>query len=94
MEIVYLVSLTIIAQITTVLIFCHVYEDGVIGKAALGTLWIISLGVLGDSLQGRSYEPLAVNVVLVAAFALFLSRHFYRWLRYQTSGKFKWAQKE
>lgn len=94
MMVLYLVLLLIIFFVSGVLLFSCDYEDGIVGKLALGAMWVLSAGVLIDSTDDVTYQPLAVNVMLTLAFTLFLVRHFYRWLQFTRSGKFAWKKRE
>jgi len=89
----FLFMLTICLSIALVLVFHKDYDDGVIGKIALGMVIIASGGVIFDSMQGVEYEPLNVTLLFLAGVTLFLIRFTYRWLRWRASGrrKFDWG---
>ena len=58
-----------------------VYKDGIIGRAALLIISFMSATVLMDYFNGVEYELLPQTVGLVAAFAVFMSWHFWKFHR-------------
>lgn len=88
----YAVCLVVVFLITSVMIYCKHYNDGVVKKFGLGVLWLICLGVLSDFAQGWEYDPSPITMAIVFGFTWFLCSHFYCWLRYVTGGDFSWHQ--
>lgn len=92
--ILYLVPLIIIAVLCSIMIFCGHYDDGVIGKLALVGMWLISIGVLADTVDGVRYEPYRAHIAVTWSFCVFLMRHYYRWRMYSTHGLFAWGKRK
>ena len=85
MIVLFIVMLVICFCATTLLIFHPDYDDGVVGKLALGAIQISSFGVVIDSIQGAEYQPLGTTQLFVFGATIFLLRFIYRWESWRMS---------
>jgi hypothetical protein len=84
----YVALLATCFMICVLLILHKDYDDGIIGKFALGLIATASAIVLLEVYaSGVSYEPLMVTVVFTAGVTLFLLRFLYRWQRWRLHDK-------
>ena len=86
--------MVIIAVLAVYLVVHERYEDGVVGRIALGGLALSGMIVLIAELGGFAvyrYTP-EVTLFLWAACGFFC-RHVYRFIMYTRLGRYKWAEK-
>lgn len=77
----------------TFLIFHCQYEDGVIGRLALGVMAMSQLVVLLEWLfDAEQYAVLPTTAAVQAGMALFMLRHVYRFLRWRTRVDYQWRK--
>jgi len=82
-----------IMMVSAIIMIVHPkYEDGFIGRLALGGLVIGALVViLSELVSGQQYTQVPVEFNLMAvSLALFMLRHLYRFLSWAHSGKYAW----
>ena len=74
-----------------ILVWHEQYEDGLLGRVALGGVFIAGLVVtLVEMFTSASYTgPLELKIMAVSV-ALFMLRHVYRFLRYVKTGQGAW----
>ena len=89
----YLTMLVIVGLISAILIFHKDYDDGIVGKLALGAMLLAAVGVVLDSTQGRTYEPLPINVMFIFGTTVFLLRFMYRWEKWRLGCRIKYGWK-
>jgi hypothetical protein len=79
--------------VATVLIFHNEYDDGIVGKVALGMIQLAAFGVVWDSIEGVRYEPLPVQMLFTGGATVFFLRFIYRWERWRLSSRrdFNWT---
>lgn len=87
-------ALFVLLAISCVLIFWNNYEDGIVGKSALIVIAMTSFAALLDSGNGYFWRPEPVITALVMAMAAFLSRHFYRFIRFTYGGRYGWKRQK
>lgn len=83
------VCAAILGLISVVLVVHKKYEDGLIGKIALGVIIVMAIVIAGGELAGAILDPLAIDVLLAAIVAFFM-RHTYRFFRWSTTGQGEW----
>lgn len=87
----FVLSVAVIGIIAFILVFEHHYEDGVIGRAALGIVALMSISVVFSEIAGDRYGmPPEVTWLLVGV-AIFMARHYYRFLCYTKFGRYIWT---
>jgi membrane-bound ClpP family serine protease len=87
------IALTIIIILCTFLVFHENYEDGVIGRLALGLLVFGALMMLArmfGAREGWSTEIDPAGELMIYGCAAFLCRHTYRFLRALHDPNFHW----
>lgn len=84
-------SLTVLI-VSTVLVFHPDYEDGLVGRLALGLMAMASYVRFAELLEDNfTHRPFGtVAVVLWFGLALFMARHLYRFLRWRRDGDCDW----
>jgi len=82
MDMFYTFTALVIGCICVALVAHPQYEDGLLGRFALGAIALAELSVFWDSaFSGRYYNGmLNTTVVIQAGLALFFVRHFYRFI--------------
>ena len=91
-----LIALTVIIILCTFLVFHEHYEDGVIGRLAMGLLIFGSVMMLArmfGAREGWSPEIDPAGDVMIYGCAAFLCRHTYRFLRALHDPKFHWHRR-
>ncbi len=88
------ISAHIVAIEATILVYHKKYEDGFIGRIALVGLIISSLVFVVEGWEGRLISVLPQTASAACAFALFFTRHLYRFLRWNYTGKHCWPMKK
>lgn len=87
------IALTVIVVVCTFLVFHENYEDGVIGRMAMGLLVFGAMMMLArmfGAREGWSTELDPAGSVMIYGCAAFLCRHLYRFLRALHDPKFHW----
>lgn len=79
------------AVICTLLVFHPDYEDGLIGRLALSGMALAAVARVCD-LVAYNGGTSQIGSLLWMALAVFLSRHFWRFLRWRNSGAFDWRK--
>ena len=87
------VSAHIVAIEATILVYHKRYEDGFLGRIALVGLIISSLVFIVDGWEGDLITVLPQTASAAVAFALFFTRHLYRFLRWHYTGKYCWKKR-
>jgi len=88
-----LIALVIIIVCCTFLVFHEHYEDGVIGRLAMGLLVfgaLMTIARMFGSREGWSPEIDPAGAMMIFGCAAFLCRHTYRFLRALHDPKFHW----
>ena len=89
-------ALAVIIILCTFLVFHENYEDGVIGRTAMGLLVFGALMMLArmfGAREGWSQEIDPAGTVMIYGCAAFLCRHTYRFLRALHDPKFHWHRR-
>lgn len=85
-------SCIVIFVVAASLILHPSYDDGFLGKIALGGLIVSTMGPLWEHFHsGVRYNVLPTTLLIYVATALFLSRHAYRFQKYLKQGAFSWG---
>lgn len=79
----------LLAVIAAVLVVHEHYEDGLIGRIALGAIVLMGIVIVGGETSGVALHPLAIDVLLLAVLAFFV-RHAFRFFRWRTTGRGEW----
>ena len=91
---VYLIALSVLLVVSLFLIMWPHYEDGLIGKLFLGVIMITSASVLAGAWDGVKYEPIPETVAVAVGAAGFMTRHFYRFVRFAITRRHSWSKTE
>ena len=91
---IYLIALAVLLVVSVFLIMWPHYEDGIVGKVFLGVLMLTSAAVLTGAWDGVQYEPIPETVGVAIGAAGFMTRHFYRFLRFAITGRHSWRRPE
>jgi hypothetical protein len=87
---IYVISAMVVGALAFFLTFHCEYEDGIVGRFALGGLWVIEFSVVYEWLvEGVPNDVLPSTVGINVCFALFLTRHVYRFL-IRANGRNDW----
>ena len=90
-EFLFVLSVAVIGIIAFILVFEHNYEDGVIGRAALGIVALMAIAVVFSTIAGDRYSQPPEVTTLCVGVAIFMSRHYYRFLCYTKFGRYIWT---
>lgn len=71
------------------LIWSRDYEDGLVGRIALGVLSLSTVVMFFDAFYDR-VELLPASQVIIVGMALFLLRHVWRFCRWRKTGSHSW----
>jgi len=76
---------------STLMLYPH-YEDGIIGRIALGGMVGVTALPLWDYFHyGTQYDLLITTAAFYVVVALFISRHFYRFYKWHNCRMFSWG---
>lgn len=90
MQIAYLTATGIIFAVSITLIFWKHYDDGVVGKIALGVMMLASAATLVAAYDGQCIVPRPQDLWTLVGCALFLARHIYRFICFTFFNRFTW----
>ena len=80
-----------VAVISTILVFHKEYEDGLIGRFALSLMALAGIGrAVGILESDFEFRVTPQGAMIWLGAALFLGRHFYRFLRWRNNGDYEW----
>ena len=84
-------SALVVMAVCIILVFHKQYEDGLIGRIALGFIAVCAFARIAGLLEGgiEAYVS-AVGAVLWIALAAFFGRHLYRFMRWRLNGENEW----
>jgi hypothetical protein len=85
----YLTVAIVILGVSALLIWHRDYEDGFVGRFALGVMSMGALVLLIRAATSEARIPPEVELLLLGV-ALFMARHAYRFLRYRATGTHSW----
>lgn len=88
-----LVALFVIMCVSAGLIWANHYEDALLGRISLVGMSFTSFVVLLSALNGSQYIFSPPSIVFFLSVAVFLSRHAYRFWRFNCDGRFGWKRK-
>jgi hypothetical protein len=84
-------SALMLVTICAVLVVHKQYEDGLIGRIALGCIGLMGLIFAITELAGyRRYSETPEILVLLLALDAFMARHLWRFLKWTRTGDFAW----
>lgn len=85
------IPVAIIGLIAGLLAYHNDYDDGFVGRFSFGVIVMTAtVMVLGTALGHYVYHlPLELDIMLWGL-ALFMTRHAWRFIQYQTKGRFAW----
>ena len=78
------------AVIAAVLIVHEDYEDGLVGRIALGGVILAGVVVVLSEIHDARYTAPPELVLLLVSNSLFMSRHLFRFLRWNRNGAHSW----
>ncbi len=84
----------VVAAASVYLIFHEKYDDGLVGRISLVLLLFASLAFIVDGWSGDLVEVLPATALGAVSFAMFLSRHVYRFMQWSKDGKHDWTREE
>ena len=94
MTLIFLISVAVIGVIAGALVFEKNYEDGVVGRAALGLVALMATAIIFSGILEDRYEQHGETVLLTAGVAVFMARHYYRFLMYTKFGIYLWGESQ
>jgi len=89
-NLVLIASLAVILMTALFFVFCRRYEDGMLGNAALVFMSIACGILLWDAWEGGFVPPDPEWALLTLCCAVFLLRHWYRFVMFHWHGAFGW----
>lgn len=78
MKILLLVSCAILSLVPLYFVLHRVYKDGVFGRGSLLAISFCSIGILGETAFGNGFYVPSIIVLLISAFAVFITWHLVR----------------
>jgi len=87
-------SAFVVCILATFLVFHERYEDGFWGRLALVGLIFSGIAFVVDGLTGHIEDVLPATALDSLAFAVFLIRHTYRFVRWTRTGAHSWDKGE
>lgn len=82
-ELAYYAGCLILAIASPYMIFATCYEDGILGKLALGAVFIGAIAALTLGFSPGRHEVRPHDAAMVAGVAVFVLRHLIRFWQYQ-----------
>lgn len=90
----YVVCTVLIGLMSLLLVSHCKYEDGVIGRIGLVIVFIACLVIVGESINGVTYEVHPTTLAMQFGICAFLIRHVYRFLKWSRTGANDWRKDE
>lgn len=84
----------LIGVIAAILIAHCRYEDGLIGRIALGGVVLAAVMICVSEIDGAYYDAPDEMLLLLAGVTAFMVRHLYRFLRYTHTGAGAWRKEK
>jgi len=83
------------AMLACFILVCHCkYDDGIIGRSALLPIIVAEMVVVAQYyFEGVEPEIATPHGILQVSFAVFITRHTYRFLMFHYTGKSSWSVK-